>query len=127
MLVIAINIILVGFISSIFIPITYQLFMSCFIPNPSYNNRNKPSKITNIFIGNCIFLSSFILSLLIIGNSGTPFQKLSDICCNYYYHSLIHLTYFNTYYFLLGFHTRIYFQNKNRKQHSRRTICHTRC
>ena len=61
----------------------------------------------------------------IVGNSGKPFQKVSVIYWNYYYHDSIYLTDFYAYYFILGFHDRIYVQHKNKKQHRRGTIWHT--
>ena len=40
---------------------------------------------------------------MIVGNSGTPFRKVSAIYCNYGNYSLINLTSFHTYYLLLVF------------------------
>ena len=69
---IAISTISVLFISSIFISIIYQLFMSCFIPIPSHNIRSKPSKRTNHSIKRCYFTYSFytvtVESLVIVVN-----------------------------------------------------------
>ena len=65
---ISMSIILVWIISSIYLPITYQLFMSCFIISPSHKIRNKLSKRTNRFIGR------YYLSLPT--RSGTNHQNL---------------------------------------------------
>ena len=46
----------------IFIPINYQLFMSCFITIPYHKERNKPSKFTDRFIRSCYFIYSFYTS-----------------------------------------------------------------
>ena len=62
---------------------------------------------------------------VIVGNSGTLFQKVSNLCCKYYDYSQIHLT---------GFIPNNYFwvsvleyipSTKNKKQHCRGTIWNT--
>ena len=57
-----------------------------------------------------------------IENSGTPFEKVSVIYCNYHYYNSIHLTGLYTYELLLDFHDIMYLHNKIKKQHRKGTI-----
>ena len=80
---IAISIIIVWSLLSIFILITYQLFMSGFIPIFSHKDRKPPSKPTNHFIGRYLFDTLFSYwHWVIIGNIGTPFWNVCVIYCN---------------------------------------------
>ena len=63
---------------------------------------------------------------VISGNSGTPFRKVSALYCKYYYYGSIYITdvILITYHWVSMLES--IFSTKNKKQHSRGTIWHTR-
>ena len=117
--------ILIWFFSLIFVLITYQLFMSCsftiFLFWSVSNYQNVPINLLDHVIG----CAPFIPDMVIVENSGTPFRNMISIYCGYYYYDLIPLFYPYIYYFLVCFHSQIYFRHKNNKQHRRDTTLHT--
>ena len=63
----------------------------------------------------------------IVWNISTPFQKVSDIYCSYYYYDFIYLAIFIiiTYYWVSML--KYISSTKNKKQNRRGTICNTGC
>ena len=112
-LYIAIGIVSVWPISSVFIPINYYFLRARFILSPSKKIWNK--NILRYWLHHWALLFN-IISLLryfvIVRNIGTPFQKLSALYWKYYYYGLIYLTNFLLIIYYLYFHVCIYFQYK---------------
>ena len=87
-----------------------------------FNSLLKPQYLKQtIKMGRLLYweLLLYILLLywycIIVGNSGTTFQKTSAIYCNYYHYGSSSLTDVYTYHLLLGFHGRIYVEWKKFK------------
>ena len=83
----------------------YGLFVFVvFCSYPFPQNQKQTSKMQR---SKCWALLFTIIHLywygVIVGNSGTPFQKGIDLYCKYDYYGSIHLTYFYTYYLLFVF------------------------
>ena len=65
---------------------------------------------------------------MIVGNSGSPFQKVSALYCNYEFYGSIHNKYFILITYYLFFPSlNLFTAQKNLKQQSRGNICYTGC
>ena len=96
----------------------YQLIFNClhnvfllfqFIRSETIH-LDLPITLSGVVIFELLFYGHWV----IVGNSGTPLQKVSAIYCNYYYYGLIHLTDFYTYYFIWCFRAQFIYSTKLR-------------
>ena len=126
---VAISFISVWSISSIFIPITYYFFLSCFIIVLSGNIRDKHAKGTNhIIVCCCLLYLIFNWMGQFLGIVVHHFERVSVIYGQCDYYGLICITHFvliNSNYLFSVFVS--IFSTKNQKQGSRGTIFHTGC